>query len=275
MGEFETITYEERNRVAWVTLNRPEVLHAFNQQMLEEVHSVWRSCRTNPDVRAVVLTASGEKAFCTGVDRMATSVGVGPDGQRQMDIGSVGGTALHFNDPGDWLSPKSSDLWKPVIAAVNGMACGGAFYMLGDVDIIIAAEHATFFDPHTTYGMAAVFEPMHMLQRMPLGEIMRISLLGAYERMSARRACEIGLVQEVVPADKLLETAAWVAETIASQPATAVQTTVRAIWYARQMGSRHALDVARTLIDTGSRAEDLAEGQQVFTSGQRVEWRLR
>ena len=60
-----------------------------------------------------------------------------------------------FDDPGDNINPKANDLWKPVIAAVNGMACGGALYLLGESDIIIAAEHATFFDPHVTYGMVA------------------------------------------------------------------------------------------------------------------------
>jgi enoyl-CoA hydratase/carnithine racemase len=273
VGGYETITYEEQGRVAWMTLNRPEVHNAFNQTMLDEVHDVWRRCRENEGVRAVVVTGAGDKAFCTGVDRMATQPG--ESGHGSMNIGSVGDTPLHFNDPGDWLSPRAADMWKPVIAAVNGMACGGAFYMLGDVDIIVAADTATFFDPHTTFGMAAVFEPMHMLQRMPLGEIMRVSLLGSYERMSAQRAFDIGLVQEVVPLAQLRETAGWVAERIASQPATAVQTTVRAIWYAQHMGSRHALQVARTLINVGSRQEDLAEGQRAFASGQRVEWRLR
>ena len=65
-----------------------------------------------------------------------------------------------IDDPGLLLGPKSADLWKPVVAAVNGMACGGAFYLLGEVETIVAADHATFFDPHTTYGMAAGFEPM-------------------------------------------------------------------------------------------------------------------
>ena len=97
-----------------------------------------------------------------------------------------------FDDPGDKIGPKSSDLWKPVIAAVNGIACGGAFYMLGEVEFIIAAEHATFFDPHVTYGMTAAFEPMHMSGIMPFPEIMRVSLLGNHERLTARRAHEIG-----------------------------------------------------------------------------------
>jgi enoyl-CoA hydratase/carnithine racemase len=256
-----------------VTLNRPEVLNAFDVVMMRELHACWRDLRDNDDVNAIVLTGAENKAFCTGVDRDATGVG---DPDRANDIGQRGGTPLHLNDPGDWLPPKTAgELWKPVIAAVNGMACGGAFYLLGEADIIIAAEHATFFDPHVTYGMAAVFEPMAMLQRMPIGEVLRMSLMGAYERMSAQRAREIGLVQEVVPGAQLTDAARYVAQTIASQPPLAVQTTVRAVWYAQELGYRQALDVAKTLVQLGTDQESLAAGQRLFSNGGRAKWRLR
>jgi enoyl-CoA hydratase/carnithine racemase len=267
------LTYAERNGVAWVTLNRPEVLNAFNLAMMDELHACWRGLRDNDEVKAIVLTGAGDKAFCTGVDRTAMEVG---DPNRANDIGQRGATPLHNNDPGDWLPPKTAGgLWKPVIALVNGMACGGAFYLLGEADIIIAASHATFFDPHTTYGMATVFEPMAMLQRMPIGEVLRMSLMGAYERMSAHRAHEVGLVQEVVSGEELAEAGRRVAETIASQPPLAVQTTIRAIWYAQELGYRQALDVAKTLIQLGTDQESLAAGRRLFADGQRTKWRLR
>ena len=104
-----------------------------------------------------------------------------------------------YDDPGGDVGPKSNDLWKPVIAAVHGLACGGAFYMLGETEFIIAADDAVFFEPHVTYGMTAVFEPIQMLSKMPFQEIMRMALLGVHERMSAERAREFGLVTEVVP----------------------------------------------------------------------------
>src|SRR5947208_15402042 len=124
-------------------------------------------------------------------------------GERPDDlvIGS-GSTPFTFDDPGENIGPKTCDLWKPVIAAVNGMACGGAFYMLGEVEFIIAADHATFFDPHVTYGMTAAFEPIHMAGIPPFPEIMRLSLMGNYERLSARRAYEIGLVSEITPKEQ-------------------------------------------------------------------------
>src|SRR5205809_3482597 len=227
--DFETLLYEEADGVATVTLNRPEVHNAFNSLMQRELHTLWRALRRHDDVRCVVLTGAGEKAFCTGIDRME-QMGGEHDDSTDPDVVGSGSTPFMFNDPGDNIGPKSCDLWKPVIAAVNGMACGGAFYMLGEVEFIIAAEHATFFDPHVTYGMTAAFEPIHMLQKMPFGEIMRLSLLGNHERMSAKRAHEIGLVSEVVAAGGLHDAAAWAAGVIASQPPLAVQGTVRSIW---------------------------------------------
>jgi enoyl-CoA hydratase/carnithine racemase len=273
MPRYRTLTYEEVGAVAWVTLNRPEVHNAFDLPMIRELHECWRTLRDNDDVRVVVLTGAGDQAFCTGLDRTAAAVG---ETDRVADIGQRGGTPLHLNDPGDLLPPKTAgQLWKPVIAAVNGMACGGAFYLLGEVEFIIAAEHATFFDPHTTYGMAAVFEPMLMLQRMPLGEVMRMTLMGSHERMSARRAYEVGLVQEVVPAADLHAAAQRAAEAIASQPPLAVQASVRAVWYAQELGLRQALDVGKTLVQLGTDQDSIAEGQRAFTAGRRVDWRLR
>ena len=273
MSGYQTIRYEERGAVAWITLDQPEVLHAFDTVMMREIHECWSGLRDNDDVNAVVLTAEGDRAFCTGIDRGAAAIGE-PD--RPRDVGQRGATPLHVDDPGDWLPPKTAGrLWKPVIAAVNGMACGGAFYLLGEADIIIAADHATFFDPHTTYGMASVFESMMLLQRMPVGEVLRVALMGAHERMTAGRAHEVGLVQEVVPLDRLAEAAARVADAIASQPARAVQATVRAVWYAQELGYRQALDVGKTLVQLGTDEKDLADGQALFNSGRRIPWRAR
>jgi enoyl-CoA hydratase/carnithine racemase len=263
--ELETLLYEEANGVAWVTLNRPDKLNAFNEVMQRELESVWKGLRTNDDVRCAVLTGAGEKAFCTGIDRSEVPA----------EHSDYTYDPFAYDDPGEFIGPKSCGLWKPVIAAVNGMACGGAFYMLGEVEFIIAAEHATFFDPHTTFGQAAVFEPIAMGQRMPLGEIMRLSLLGSYERMSAQRAFQIGLVSEVVAGGELHETTKWAAETIASQPARAVQGTVRSVWASRQLSPHQAVAMAPYLLEAGNKAEGLVEGQAAFASGKRITPKIR
>jgi enoyl-CoA hydratase/carnithine racemase len=277
--DYETIIYEERDGVAWVTLNRPEVHNAFNFQMQRELKGVWRSLRTNDDVRCVVLTGSGDKAFCVGVDRNEIMDGwdnvedvVGTSGTGKARSTT---TPWHVDDPGENIGPKTNDLWKPVVAAVNGMACGGAFYLLGEVEFIIAADHATFFDPHVTFGMTACFESIHMLQKMPFGEIMRVALLGASERMTSKRAFQIGLVSEVVPADGLVDATTWAANEIAKAPPTAVQGTVRSVWMARELSRLQALDAGRVLVRLGSDPKALFEGQQAFVSGERKEPRLR
>jgi enoyl-CoA hydratase/carnithine racemase len=267
-----TLLVERADGVATVTLNRPDVHNAFDTVMQDELHRLWRDLRADDDVRCIVLTGAGEKAFCTGIDR-AEAMSDDP-AVRERAVGKVS-TPMMFDDPGDNIGPKSCGLWKPVIGAVNGMACGGAFYLLGEVEFIIAADHATFFDPHVTYGMTAAFEPIHMAQRMPFGEIMRLSLLGNHERMSARRAHEIGLVSEVVPAADLLDAARWCATRIASQPPLAVQGTVRSIWAAREMTRSQALWNAFAYVSLGTDAESLRQGQERFASGERIDPRIR
>jgi enoyl-CoA hydratase/carnithine racemase len=281
LTEFETILYEEQDGVAIVTLHRPEVLNAFNQKMQDELRELWRSLRTNNDVRAIVWTGSGEKAFCSGIDRKETiEEGYLPrernqnaTAERVSKAGRVS-TPFMYNDPGSDLNPKANGLWKPVVAAINGMACGGALYMLGEADIIIAAEHATFFDPHVSYGMVAGFEPTHLLQKLPLGETLRVALMGVHERMSAARAYQLGLVSEVVPASELMERAMWVASRIASAPVLAVQGTLRAIWAANELSRSAALAQVSALVSLGTQYENIEQGQHSFKD-ERPEWRLR
>jgi enoyl-CoA hydratase/carnithine racemase len=264
------------------------VMNSFNTTMQRELHGLWRWLRRHDDVRVVVLTGAGDKAFCTGIDRSEalaegprpgrsgdTSAGAGPEsGEEAVHIGS-GTTPFMFDDPGDNLGPKSNDLWKPVIAAVNGMACGGAFYMLGEVDFMIAADHATFFDPHLTFNMAASFEPLQMTGRMPFGDLVRLTLLGSEERMSAERALQIGLVTEVVAADELRPRAQWAADVIAKAHPVAVQATLRALWAGRELSRSQALGLGWAFVGLGNDPAALVEGQKRFASGQRVEWRLR
>ena len=268
---FETIQIDIADHVCRVTLDRPEVLNAFNDRMRQEIRCTWRALRKMDEVRAVVVTGTGEKAFCVGVDRSDALVALEGTG------GKLYGTSNNYmyDDPGDDIGPKACDLWKPVIAAVNGICCAGAFYLVAESDIIIAAEHATFFDSHVTYGMAAVYEPMKLVQRMPLGEVLRLALVGSHERMTAQTAQRVGLVSEVVPLEELQDAADRLAGIIASQPPEAVQGTLRAIWAANDMGRLDALAMAPSILTTGTSVDALAEGQTAFSEGKRIEPRLR
>ena len=260
--DLNTVTYDVRDHVASVTLNRPEVHNAFDERMQDELAGVWRHLRFDDDVRVVVLTGAGSQAFCTGIDR-----GDIPTDQ-EFD-------PFTYDDPGRKIGPKSQGLWKPVIAAVNGMACGGGFYLLGESDIIIAAESATFFDPHVTYGMTAAYEPIALTGRMAFGDLVRMSLVGVHERLSARTAREAGLVCEVVAPEDLLQTSRALAEVIASQPPTGVQATLRTLWAARGLSPEQALGLGNVFLQLGTSARALREGQELFTQQKRGQWRMR
>lgn len=259
--ELTTVGIEVADHVATVTLDRPEVHNAFDPAMIDELARLWKLLRATPDVRVVVVTGSGEKAFCTGVDRSS--------------IEEFAFDPLTYEDPGRLLGPKSQEMWKPVIAAVNGMACGGAFYILGEADVIIAAEHATFFDPHVTYGMVAAYEPILLLRRMPFAEVLRMALVGTGERVSAATAQRLGLVSEVTTADELLPAAHQLATIIAAQPPTAVQSTLRTLWGAKDLPIAQATSLGNVFLQLGTTTDALNEGQAAFESGKRAKPRIR
>jgi len=273
MTDYETLLVAKRDGVATVTLNRPEVRNAISATMQEELASVWTAFRYDDDVRCVVLMGAGH-SFCTGIDRAEA---ISDDNNDSMASGVYPGypTAWMYDDPGRDVGPKSRDLWKPVIAAVQGMACGGAFYMLGETEFIIAADDATFFDPHVTYGMTAAFEPIQMLSKMPFPEVMRMSLMGVHERISAERAREIGLVTEVVERDRLEERALEVAQIIADAPPLVIQGTMRALWTAFDTSRSQAIGLANLFTRIGSDAAAFKAGQERFASGQRPKPTLR
>lgn len=214
--QFSTILADLTDSVLTVTLNRPEKLNSFNQAMLDDFTALWRFAQATDDVHVVLLRAAGERAFSTGVD-----VKEGID---------VPADPFSITDPGIALSPKTNKCWKPVVAALHGMVAGGALYWVNEADLVICSDDAQFFDPHVSYGMVAALEPIGLARRIPLGEVLRIALLGLDERMSAARAREIGLVGEVVPRAQLWDRAAALAARIAAKPPAAVQGTVRAIW---------------------------------------------
>ncbi|WP_109527485.1 enoyl-CoA hydratase/isomerase family protein [Nocardia aurea] len=276
MGEYETIQYAERDGIAWVTLNRPAVLNAIDTAMHRELTAVWAGLRASDTVGCVVLTGAGDRAFTTGRDRSealaTTEARSAIEPQRRSGFQS---TVFHADGDDHRIGPKSSDLWIPVVTAVNGMACGSASFLIAESDVVIAAENATFFDPHVTFGLTAAYESVQMAYRMPYGEISRMALLGSHERLSAQRAHTIGLVSEVVPAEKLTERANWLATTIASQPRLPVQATVRSLWMAQELTRAQALDMGSSMIALGNEPEAREEGLRAFAAGRRIPWRLR
>ena len=175
--ELETLLWEKRDRVAIITLNRPDRLNAINTTMSRELPRAWREVMRDPEVVVAILTGAGDRALCTGFDmhdfaRGQTGVG---DPAEAGQLSAVRFTALQ------------NGCWKPVITAVNGMATGGGMHFVAGSDLVVAAEHAEFFENHVRVGMMSGLEPVSLARRMPLEAVMRLALLGGAERISARR----------------------------------------------------------------------------------------
>jgi enoyl-CoA hydratase/carnithine racemase len=227
--DFETIRYEtSADHVATITLNRPEVLNAFDRQMCEEVRTAWRRVKDDADVHAVVLRAEGDRAFCAGLDTKK------PYGQPD-DV-------WNHEDPGELLSPKWQQVWKPVVCAVQGICTAGAFYFVNEADIVICSDDATFFDSHVTYGLVSALEPVGLMRKVGLAETLRIALSGNDERVTAQTALRISLVTEVVARAGLWDRAHEIAAGIARKPSAATQGTVRAIWESLDRPYRAAME---------------------------------
>ena len=225
-----TIVFEVGDdHVATITLDRPDKLNSFNETMADELCAVWARVREDDSIHAVVLRANGDRAFCTGIDIAEGAWWTGKNVWNQTD-------------PGGSLGPRHHRVWKPVIAAVQGMCAGGGMYFINDCDIIICSESATFFDPHANGGIVSALEPIGMLHRgVPLGDVLRWALMGNEERITAPTALRIGLVTEVVADGELRARAADIAKQIAARRPEAVQGTVRAIWEALDMTRSTAL----------------------------------
>jgi enoyl-CoA hydratase/carnithine racemase len=233
--DYQTILFDVgADKVATITLNRPEAMNSFNAQMTREFVHLWKRISEDDNINAVVLRASDCRAFSTGADI-----------KQSREDENVLGSTFDFNmqDPGEFLGPKANRCWKPVVTAVHGLCCGGAFYFLNESDIIICAEDSQFFDPHVDYGLACCVEPIGLSYRMAIGDVMRIALLGNAERMSAKTALEARLVSEVHPTrEALWQRAHYLAATIAARPTEAVQGSVYSIWASMDQGRKVALE---------------------------------
>lgn len=248
------------DHVATITLNRGDKLNGIDRDMLAAIKLLWERVKNDDLVHAVVVRAAGERAFSTGLDRKKGFVY--PD------------NLWNKPDPGESLDPKSFRCWKPVVCAVNGMCAGGAFYIVGGSDVVIASDDATFFDPHVDSGLVAALEPISMSRKMPLGEILRVSLMGVEERMSARRAYEIGLVSEVTTREALWDRAHHIAAVIASKPTVATQGTVRAIWESLDTGRSAAMNRGIHYTQLGNAIGE-AEAGNILKTGVRKSFEIR
>jgi enoyl-CoA hydratase/carnithine racemase len=207
---FPTVEYERRGHVAWVTMNRPEALNAMNDELKRDLKAAWEEVRADRDVWVAVLTGTGSRGFCAGADLR----------------GSRGDAPL--DDP-YWLMQTTDSLesglevWKPLIAAINGHAIGIGLTLAMACDFRIASDNATFGFPEVRLGMPTVMGAIRAPKLIGMQNALDLLLIG--ERIDAQTALSWGLLREVVPLDRLHERASELADRLCRSGPRAVQAT--------------------------------------------------
>jgi enoyl-CoA hydratase len=259
---YQCLKIEKHGPVGWLINNRPEQLNAMSALMRDEFADAWTELAGDPAVRVIVHTGEG-RAFQTGVDvtEIATD-GVGMERYRESTVNFD----LHFTA---W----HQKVWKPVITAVNGICAGGGFHWIADADIVIAASDAQFFDPHVSVGQVVAMEAIGLLRKMPVEAVMRMAFVGRYERMSAQRALDLGMISQVVdPPERLREEAQRLAEKIARNSPAAMAATKRALWQALELGLSDACRAGAQELVSMWGHPDQAEGPRAFAERRDPVW---
>jgi enoyl-CoA hydratase len=221
-GSYESLRVERRGPVGWLVFDRPAAANAMDARMMEELERAWRELDDDPEVRVIVNSGEGN-AFQTGLD--VAQLARDPDALREQSR-----RTKRFELR---LTAWHNDVWKPVIAAVNGVCAGGGLHFVADADIVIASSNATFVDPHVSVGQASVYETIALAKKSPMESVFRMAFTGRHERMSAARAYELGICSQVVdPPERLAEEAQALGELIARNSPAVLAHTKRALWAA-------------------------------------------
>lgn len=262
--KFEFITVDIQSRVTTVTINRPKSMNALHPYAVSEMQTAFNAFQQDPEQWVAIVTGVGDRAFCAGND-LKFQAEHGAERVRQLrkdHITGFGGLT------------RRADCYKPVIAAVNGLALGGGFEIVLSCDIIIAAEHAAFGLPEPKVGLMAGYGGCHRLPRqIPYHVAMGVILAG--KRLTAAQGLAYGLVNEVVPANQLMSCAHEWAEAIQIGAPLSIQAAKEAVTLGMGVPLEHAMDVVYPVARRMYESEDLVEGPRAFAEKRAPQWKGR
>ena len=249
----DEVLYVSRSGTAWITINRPEARNALNRAVREGLLQALLRAEADDDVRAIVLTGTGDRAFCAGGDlREMASVGLAvppPDFVPQ---------------PG-----RTVDISKPIVAAVNGAALGGGFLLVQCADLVVAASHATFGITEVRVGRGAPWAaPLSSM--IPPRVALELLLTG--DPISATRAYEVGLVNRVVEPDELIAATQELVDRIIANPPLTVRAAKAMVYRSAELGRTDALAAAEELWEPVYLSEDAQEGPRAFAEKRPPVW---
>jgi enoyl-CoA hydratase/carnithine racemase len=244
------ILYEKRERVAYVTINRPEVMNAFNDECLKRLDEVWQDIERDPNIWVGVLTGAGDKAFSAGHD-------LKEDVEKHAEESYTKSLSIYLQSMG-----HLEDISKPMIAAINGFCVGGGFILALLCDLRIASETASFGAVDPRVGLHVGYGSLRLPRQIPLAIALEILLV--CEKISAQEAYRVGLVNRVVPQDKLMLTAEDWAKKICKNAPLALRINKELVYrgmdLTREQGLRHSAALAHITYDS----EDAREGLRAY-----------
>lgn len=252
----DVVTYAVADRVAWLTIDRPEARNALSRAVRDGLWEGFRRFAADDDAAVLILTATGEKAFCAG-----------------GDLKEMSGEAMRVPPP-DFLPylQRTVRTDKPVIAAVNGVAFAGGFLLAQMCDLVIAADHAKFAITEVKVGRGSPWAaPLPWL----VGPRAAMEIMLTAAPITAQRAYEIGLVNKVVPASELREAALAMATEIAGFAPLSVRAAKRLVYLSAEHGWEAALDAADALYEPVYESEDGQEGPRAFKEKRAPVWQGR
>jgi enoyl-CoA hydratase/carnithine racemase len=271
---YQMIDFEVRGHTACVTLNRPEVLNAINDQMSDELTEAYAEIERSEDIWTMIITGTG-RALCVGADMDKAA---NHDMENAPGIDNQGEPIL--NSLRQWDAPQEAtppwlQMTKPIICAINGIACGAGLDLVTIADITIASDKASFMDPHVSIGVSSGREGVRLARILPLPVAMRLILMGKHERLDVQRAYDLGLVTEVVDHDALMDRAWEIAEVVNSNAPLAVRGSRMAvrkgltlpIYEAELLAENYRMKVALT--------KDAVEGPRAFLDKRPPKWQAR
>jgi enoyl-CoA hydratase len=248
--EFQTLKFEKKNSIAYVTVNRPDKLNALNMQVMDDLRAAFTAIRDDSEVRVAILTGSGEKAFVAGAD-------IG-ELNKQDTV-----AAKAYTHKGQSVLDLIENLGKPVIACINGFALGGGCELSMACTFRLASENAKMGQPEVKLGIMAGYGGTQRLPRLVgKGLAMQIVLTG--EMITAQEALRIGLVNEVVPLGELIARAEAIAGKIIANAPLAIQYTMEAVNHGMEMTLPEGLFLEATLFAVACATEDKKEGTSAF-----------
>jgi enoyl-CoA hydratase/carnithine racemase len=247
---YETLLYEKREAIAYITINRPEKLNALNHRVIDELDACFTALAADNDVRAVILTGAGERSFVAGADLNELAVQTPVEGRK---------TSLR----GQRVLDHIENLGKPVIAAVNGFALGGGCELAMACTLRIASENARFAQPEVKLGIVPGYAGTQRLPRLVgKGRAMEIILTG--EQLSAQEAYRIGLINQVVSFKDLISTAESLARKIMANAPLAVKFAMEAVNQGMEMSQAKGEFLEASLFGLCCTTADMKEGTRAF-----------